>query len=239
MRTIILIGLLCAVLAGCTDPILVSNPTNGQVAQCLATGAFPIIAQHQCVSSYENLGWKRTNAAEVVQDREQRTTELNAQVKEAMDGCMNARLSGVLKGYLASAQCSTPKVRELYVRSGYPFMDLIELALAARESDAEKVDEGKMTLAEFRLHFAQINEQIAQEEMRRLSNAQAASERAQANQIAADAVRAQTLLSLQKMNNDNFNAQQQRQLDYFRAGQPTSVRVQTTCTNIGITTTCN
>jgi hypothetical protein len=47
-------------------------------------------------------------------------------------------------------------------------------------------------------------------------------------------------MQIMKMNNDNFNAQQQRQVDIFRAGMPQPpVRLQTTCYTTGNITTCN
>ena len=50
------------------------------------------------------------------------------------------------------------------------------------------------------------------------------------------------MMQIMKMNNDNFNAEQQRQVDIFRAGMPQPqqpTRLQTTCQTIGNTTYCN
>lgn len=55
-----------------------------------------------------------------------------------------------------------------------------------------------------------------------------------------DPNRAAAMMQIMKMNNDNFNAQQQRQVDIFRAGMPQQpMRLQTTCQRIGDFTYCN
>ena len=224
-------------LAGCMSPIVLRNPTNGQVAQCLATGAFPLINQQQCASAYENMGWVRTTGPEARQAQQQQTVQRDAEVKAAVEECRAARLNGTLKTYLASAQCSNPRIRDAYERSGYPFMDLIDLQNAVRAVDAEKIDKGQMTEAEAMLHFAQVTSQINDEAQRR----SLASQTAQAQTSAANAQAAmgqqQLLLEVQKQNSDNFNAQQQRQVEIFRAGVPPP-RQSFTCQTIGNTTNC-
>jgi hypothetical protein len=235
--------LIVLTLAGCMTPIMVRNPVNGDIAQCLATGAFPIMNQHQCVAAYENMGWERTTAPEARQAQQQQSVQRDAKIKAAMEECHNARLSGSLKTFLASAQCSNPRIRDAYQQSGYPFMDLIDLRNAARAADAEKIDKGQMTEAEATLHFAQVSSQIADEAIRRIQEAKASDDRMQANNIAADAVRAQVLLGIQKQNNDNFNAQQQRQVDIFRAGLPQPQLAHqpwsATCNRMGDFTSCS
>ena len=240
-----LMGLIALTLTGCVSPVMLRNPTTGEVTQCLATGAFPLINQHQCVVEYENVGWLRTTAPEAQQAQRLQVAERDAEIKAALEECRNARLSGSLKGYVASVQCSNPRIREANRRAGYQFMDLVDLALAARLADAERQDAGKMSEADSALHMAQVNTQIVEEARRRLLETQAANARtnavnAQANAANAQAITAQQQIWLQyqKQNDDNLNAAQQRQVDLFRATirQP---RQSFTCRTFGDTTTCN
>ena len=163
-----LCGAALLTLTGCVDPVILRNPQSGQVTQCLATGAFPLINQHQCAVSYENMGWVRTTAAEAQQAEQERIVHRDAQVKWAFEDCRNARLRGDLKSYVASVQCSNPRIRDALQRSGYQFMDLLGIELATRLNDAEKLDRGQMTEAEADLHFSQVHAQMFDEGRRRL-----------------------------------------------------------------------
>jgi hypothetical protein len=235
--SLVTFGLVAIALTGCMTPIVLRNPANGEVAQCLATGAFPLINQQQCASAYENMGWERTTAPAARQAQQQQIAQRDAEVKAALEECRDARLKGTLKSYLASAQCSNPRIREAYQRSGYPFMDLIDLRDAVRAVDAEKIDKGQMTEAEAMLHFAQVNSQVTEDARRRLLESQAVQTQANAASAQAAASQQQLLLEIQKQNSDNFNAQQQRQADIFRAGMP-QPRQSFTCQTFGNTTNC-
>lgn len=235
------------ILAGCASPVMLRDPVSGEVRQCFQRGALPIINQRQCVAGLENMGWQQTTGAEVLQATQQQATQLDAEIKAAMEECRNARLSGVLKSHVASIQCSNPRVRDAYQRAGRPFMDLVDLLLANRLSDAEKIDQGKMSEADAILHGAQVASELTQESRRRLLETQTANARIGAVNAQADAAneqvgvaRQQLWLQTQKMNNDNFNAQQQRQVDILRAGMPQQpVRLQTSCQRLGDFTYCN
>jgi hypothetical protein len=216
---------------------MVRNPVSGEVAQCLATGAFPIINQQQCVGAYENLGWMRTTAPEAQQAQQQRIAQRDAEVKAAAEECRNARLSGALNGYLASVQCSNPRIRDAYQRSGFPFMDMIDLLNAVRAADAEKIDRHQMSEAEAGLHYAEVNSQISEQIRQRLLQSQAVQIQSTAANAQADLARQQLLLGFQKQSNDNFNAAQQRQVDIFRASIP-QPRQSFTCQTLGNTTNC-
>lgn len=161
-------------LSGCMDPVMLQNPTTGQIEQCFAAGPFPLIAQHQCVVAHENLGWIRTTPAEAQAAQTARIAERDTEISSAINECREARLRGELKSYVASVQCSNPRIREASLRFGNPFMDLLDIELATRLADAEKIDKGQMTEAEAGLHIAQVHAQMTDEARHRVLEAQAA-----------------------------------------------------------------
>lgn len=81
--------------------------------------------------------------------------------------CKNKRLSGELKTYEASAECSNPRIIEAYQEAGYRYMDLVSLMTAKRLELAEEIDQGKITEAQAQLEFAQFMTGIADEERQR------------------------------------------------------------------------
>jgi hypothetical protein len=80
--------------------------------------------------------------------------------------CRNKRLSGELKTFVESVNCSNPKFVAAYHNAHYPYMDLIGLITAKRLEVAEKIDEKKLTEgqaqlenAEFMVHVVNIERQ--------------------------------------------------------------------------------
>jgi hypothetical protein len=211
--------LLGLALTGCMSPVVLLNPQTGQITQCLATGAFPLINQHQCVASYENLGWVQTTAAEAQQAQRDRVARRDDEVKAAAEECRNSRLRGDLKSYVASVQCSNPRIREANATAGYPFMDLLDVELATRLSNAEKIDRGQMTEVEASLSSAELHSRMVAEGRRRLLEAQAAENQSTMAQAAQTQAQGALLSGL-----GNYNA----------STQPRGI----TCTSYGPTTRC-
>jgi hypothetical protein len=59
MKRLLSLTMLAINLSGCAAPILVRNPSNGQVAQCYSqTSLFlRFYERDKCVESYRKLGW--------------------------------------------------------------------------------------------------------------------------------------------------------------------------------------
>jgi hypothetical protein len=79
--------------------------------------------------------------------------QLRSEVQELGDRCKNLRLSGRLHGFVGSVQCSNPGIRAAYEKVDFPYLSLLNLALAERlqlaeRADAKKISEGDM-LVEF------------------------------------------------------------------------------------------
>jgi hypothetical protein len=237
-------GLIALLLAGCVTPVVLRDPVSGEVTQCLATGAFPLLNQHQCVASHENAGWLRTTGAEAKQAQQQRIAERDAEVAAAREECRAARLRGELKSYAAAAQCSSSRVRAAQKRGGNPFMDLVDLAEAVRLSDAERIDKHQMTEAEATLHTAQVVSQITDQARRRNLETRAVEIQAKTAQTQADAIEVQTQAAQTQANaardqaraaRDQADAAQQQNqlLQQNRLRSPS-----TTCHTFGNTTSC-
>jgi hypothetical protein len=89
--------------------------------------------------------------------------------RRAIEACRHRRETGELKTRVETVKCSEATVTDAYEAAGYPYMDLIQLAYAARMVCAERVDNGTWTEAEARLQWSQYIAQINSEERRRLN----------------------------------------------------------------------
>jgi hypothetical protein len=89
------------------------------------------------------------------------------EARTAMIECKNKRLSGELKTYVASAECSNPRIVAAYQRAGYRYMDLMYLFTANRRESLEQIDNGQLTEAQAQLELAQLMTRIVDEERRR------------------------------------------------------------------------
>jgi hypothetical protein len=87
--------------------------------------------------------------------------------RAAMAECKNKRLAGQLKTYVASADCSNPRIIAAFQRAGYRYMDLIYLFTAKRRALAEQVDNGTLTEAQAELETAQFLVRFNDEERQR------------------------------------------------------------------------
>jgi hypothetical protein len=160
------------ILSGCMSPVVMVDPSTGNIAQCFASGPFPLIARHQCVEGYENLGWKETTPAEAQQIHQQRVADREDQVRAAIETCRAARQRSEMN-YAGSVRCSNPQIRAANVAAGYDAMDLLDLELAARLAFAEKIDRGQMTEAEANLKLAEFHSEMVDKARSRRLEAQA------------------------------------------------------------------
>jgi hypothetical protein len=81
--------------------------------------------------------------------------------------CRSRRLSGELKSYVASAQCSNQRILRAYQTVHYRYMDLIYQWVAKRTELAERQDKDLLTDAQANLEGAQFFSDLRDTEMRR------------------------------------------------------------------------
>jgi hypothetical protein len=118
----------------------------------------------------------------------------------AVKECRDKRLSGELKTYLESAQCSGPRIIEAYQKAGYRYMDLQNLFVAARAAGAEKIDNKELTETQEQLQIAELAARLNAEEQRRnlaIANANNQAAIASAAQQQANATLLQGLTAFQ------------------------------------------
>jgi hypothetical protein len=101
------------------------------------------------------------------QSTAQALKQAGEEAKTAMMQCKNERLSGELKTYMASAECSNPRIVAAFQRAGYRYMDLIHLLTVKRRALAKRVDNGTLTEAQAELETAQFMVRIDDEERHR------------------------------------------------------------------------
>ena len=93
--------------------------------------------------------------------------QAEAQSRAAILECRNRRLSGDLKSYVESAQCSSPTIIAAYQQAGYRYMDLIASYAAKRLELSEKTDQGKLTEAQATAEMAQFFSGLVDRERQR------------------------------------------------------------------------
>ena len=92
------------------------------------------------------MGIPETNPPRTLSDAQ--ITQLRSEVNAAGDACRARRLAG-LGGFVTSVKCSNPLIMAAYQRVDYPYMSLLNEALAKRlqlaeRADAKKISEGDM-----------------------------------------------------------------------------------------------
>jgi hypothetical protein len=95
------------------------------------------------------------------------TREADQRAQAAYADCEAQRRSGALLSYRQAATCAQPKVLMAYKQSGYPYIDLVELELAARATAAERIDTGFASAADVDRDIAELERRIADERQRR------------------------------------------------------------------------
>jgi hypothetical protein len=176
MRTL-MATIACLLLAGCVDPVVLSNPQTGAIVQCQATGLTPLIARHQCVKSYENLGWVEMTGPEAIAYQRQKADSTREAVEEANNECREKRRRGELHSHVEEVQCSTPIIRALDRQAGAN-MAILDLLLAAKLAYAEQVDEGKLTEIEAAQRLAEYKKAVDDDQHQRQLQDQAAANQA-------------------------------------------------------------
>lgn len=93
--------------------------------------------------------------------------QANAEWNRALMECHNRRMAGEVRTFVASVQCSNPRLLAAYQQAGYPYMDLIRSIAAKRLALAEAEDQGRISEAEFNAETAEfISKQIDRERER-------------------------------------------------------------------------
>jgi len=93
--------------------------------------------------------------------------QAGSRANTAIVECRSKRMAGELKTYVASAECANPIIMAAYQQAGYPYMDLISLMTAKRLELSEEIDQGKLTVAQAQLKFAQFKVGLDDEERQR------------------------------------------------------------------------
>lgn len=93
--------------------------------------------------------------------------EADQRAQAAYADCEAQRQSGALRSYRQAAACAQPKVLAAYRQSGYPYIDLVELELAARATSADRIDTGFASAADVNRDIAELERRIADERQRR------------------------------------------------------------------------
>ena len=91
----------------------------------------------------------------------------DAEMQNVIAGCREKRLSGALKSYTESANCSNSMIVLAYRWLNYPYMDLVQLVAASRLAASERVDDGKLSEAEAQGEMAELGKMVNAEIHRR------------------------------------------------------------------------
>jgi hypothetical protein len=82
-------------------------------------------------------------------------TAIGQQSAQIRAGCESQFTAGTIKTHLATEQCASAPVSNLYASNGWPDMDVLEAYLARREAIAEQWDRHAISDQEARADFAQ------------------------------------------------------------------------------------
>ena len=89
------------------------------------------------------------------------------EVQQVIDECRAKRLSGQLPNYVASVQCSNPRMVQLFSASHYRYMDLIQWLALQRLEVARRIDSHELTDAQGNLENQKNLRTIIETEQRR------------------------------------------------------------------------
>jgi hypothetical protein len=98
---------------------------------------------------------------------------MQEKVNRAVAECRQKRLTGELKSYVESVQCSNPLILEAHEEAADPNMDLMQLYCAYRLALAERNDKGEMTEAEANVAMQELALRVSQEARQRARQQQA------------------------------------------------------------------
>jgi hypothetical protein len=95
---------------------------------------------------------------------------LRAAFKEtetAMNECRTRRLSGELKTFVASVQCSNPRIVQAFGAANYRYMDLIATFTAKRLQVAQRIDRNELTESQAQSENTKLFNEIVEVERQR------------------------------------------------------------------------
>jgi hypothetical protein len=144
-----------------------------------------------------------TSGAPIAVATAQKRETFRTEIEKIVNNCKEKRLSGEVKGFVGSVNCSNPLIRNAALKANYPYMDLIELYLAKKLQLAERVDARIMTEGDMQVALAQVLVDITDQERQRNQVARenqqrdaAASAQLKAQQDAADAAKTNLYLNM-------------------------------------------
>jgi len=85
----------------------------------------------------------------------------------AITECRNKRIDGTLKTFVASAQCSNPRIVQAFSKANYRYMDLIAAFNAKRLQISERVDRKQLTEADAQVETQKLFASIVEAEKQR------------------------------------------------------------------------
>lgn len=85
----------------------------------------------------------------------------------AITECRNKRIDGTLKTFVASAQCSNPRIVQAFNKANYRYMDLIAAFNAKRLQISERVDRKQLTEADAQVETQKLFASIVEAEKQR------------------------------------------------------------------------
>jgi hypothetical protein len=85
----------------------------------------------------------------------------------AITECRNKRIDGTLKTFVASAQCSNPRIVQAFSNANYRYMDLIAAFNAKRLQISERVDRNQLTEADAQVETQKLFASIVEAEKQR------------------------------------------------------------------------
>jgi hypothetical protein len=194
LRQVVTSLLIAGIVTGCASSaaIVASGPGTYTISKEAATGSSGLAKlKTDALQEANQYCTKNGREAVLVGAREERTaymlTYSTAEIdfrcvatqvmrdgsKAAVLECRDKRLKKEFKTYKQSAECSNPKILAAYADSNYPYMDLVNVLLAARLVAAENLDKGAITEAQAQQQAAELENRFVSEDQRRRAAATA------------------------------------------------------------------
>lgn len=98
------------------------------------------------------------------------TADADRRAQAAYSDCTAQQRSGALRSFRQAADCAKPRVLAAYQENGFPYMDLVNLDLAAHAVGAERIDTGFASEADVNRDLAELQRRIMAERQRRLGS---------------------------------------------------------------------
>lgn len=85
----------------------------------------------------------------------------------AINECRNKRIDGTLKTYVASAQCSNPRIIQAFSKANYRYMDLVAALAAKRVELSERIDRKQVSEADAQVENQKLFAAVIEAEKQR------------------------------------------------------------------------